>query len=163
MLAAALGSNGLDAGELGQDHAVAVGPGDRGAFGGGGEDVGDQPRRRARGGLAAGQRVDVLLLAGRAAAARSAKVEAAVELGDEADRRACPAASTVRVGGPVGGDAVADLGERDHRRRVDLVDAQGRQAAAGELDQVGLLADVGLERGVAERRVVGDAAAWSRC
>ena len=154
-LASALGSKGSIAVSCGEDHAVAVAAGDRGA-GRGGEDVGDELGRRAGGGLAAGERAG---LGDRAVEARGevGEAEAALELGDVAVGELGQRVGGL-VGGPVGGDAVADLGERDHRRRVDLVDAQGGEAAVGELDQVGLLAGLGLGGGVAELGVVGEAA-----
>ena len=146
---------GLGLADLGEDHAVAVAHHQRGA-GLGGEDLGDQRRRGAFGGVAAGQRPGGPERPVEALGERG-EGQAAVELGDEAvgERRQRLGGAG---GGPVGDDAVADLGERLERRRVDRVDAQRGEAAVRERDQVGLDAGVGLERGLAERRVVGEPA-----
>ena len=86
------------------------------------------------------------------------EAEAAFQLGDIAVGELLQGVGRPGLA-PVGGDAVADLGEGDRRRRVDAVEAEGGDAAVGELDEVGLLARLGLERGVAEGGVLGDAAA----
>ena len=153
----------LDAGELGEDQRLAVGVGDGGAVRGigggigGGEHVGDEAGRRALDGLAAGDRAGVL---GRAPETLGQRVEAeaALQFRDVADRELVERLDG-RLGGPVGGDAVADLGERDHRRRIDLLEAQrGEAGAVLDLDEVGLDADFGVLRGLAEGGVVGEAA-----
>ena len=100
----------------GEDHAVAVAA-DDGAAVLGGEDVGDELRRGALRGLAAGEGAGDLHRAGQALG-EGGEVEAVVELLGVAVGEGGEGLDGL-VGGPVGDDAVADLGEGDERRRVD--------------------------------------------
>ena len=124
------GVEGLDRGDLGQDHPVAVAVGDGRALGGG-EDVGDELGRRALGGLAAGERAGA---ADRAVEALGevGEGEAALELGrgsrrraSAARRRCAPRASrrrrgrgSRRAGSPRAGRSCRRAGWRGRRRRA---------------------------------------------
>ena len=130
---------------LRQDHAVAVAA-DHGAVGVGGEDVGDELRRARRRRSRRGSAGRRSATARPSRSASAGEAEPAVELAGvavgelgRAPRRSAPAVQSAATRSRISASGMT-------RRRLDRVDAQRRQAAAGELDQVGLDADLAPRR-----------------
>ena len=138
-----------------QQDRVAVGA-DECPVGLGGKDVGDQRRRHALGAVAAGQRRDDRRRAPETLAERGQR-QARADLRDVAVGQRRQRRGGLRRG-PVGRDPVADFCERQQGRRVDRIDAQRRDPPVGELDGVGVDADLGALGCAAEGRIVGEAA-----